>query len=105
MHLSATLEKPPYSSPVTNGEASSHNAGLLSMTGTKKSLSMLTTRGSMDAGRLKQLTPTAEDRGGSVYGKGREQLKPAVEDRGDSSYSGGPRAADARSGGPRWKLT
>ena len=89
MHFSATLEEPPLPSPVQNGEASSHNAGLLSIAGKKKSLSMLNTCGAMDAGRREQLTPAVEDRRGSSYSGGGEQLAPAVKDRGGSSYSGG----------------
>ena len=72
-----------------NGEAFSHNAGLLSIAGKKKSLSMLNTCGVIDAGRREQLAPTVEDRGGSSYSGGREQLAPAVKDRGGSPYSGG----------------
>ena len=89
MHFSTTLEEPPLPSPVENGEAFSHNAGLLSIAGKKESLSMLNTCGAIDAGRCEQLTPAVEDRGGSSYSGGREQLAHAVEDRGGSSYSGG----------------
>ena len=80
-----TLEELPLPSPVTNGEAFSHNAGLLSIAGKQDSLSTLDTRGAMDSGRREQLTPAVEDRSGRSFSGGREQLTPAVEDRGGSS--------------------
>ena len=65
MRSSTTLEEPPLPSPVKNGKAFSHNAGLLSIASKKESLSMLNTCGAIDDGRRELLTPAVEDRGGS----------------------------------------
>ena len=85
MHFSAMLEEPPLPSPVKNGKAFSHHAGLLSIAGKKESPSTLNTCGAIDGGRREPLAPAVEDRGGSSYSGGREQLAPAVENRGGSS--------------------
>ena len=88
IHFSAALEEPPPLPPVKNGEAFSRNAGLLSMMGNTALLSMLDTRGAVNAGRCKE-TPAVVGHGGSSYSGGRKQLTPDVEDGGGRSHSEG----------------
>ena len=77
IQFSATLEDSLPSSPGENGVVFTHSAGVLSMMGKTAVLSMLDTRGAVDAGRCIE-SPGVEYRGERSYIGGREQLTAAM---------------------------